>query len=351
MIIELSFLLLAFSKIQPALSTLVQAYFVLVVPLLWWLRQRGALVREFVFLTFLVALLLLSTLLNQGNFVYVLKNGAYLILLPLLRSAFQPYWFHRKVFFLLLLSLLVLLWHLIDPTSYITRDLGGSPRMVGFGVNPNVWGLISVLLLACWRIWPIKNIVLRSVMIILLVSSVFESGSSTALLCLPLCAAMSFRQSCFYMTMMASLITVFIWMLDDDLMAFVPSLFARFDLWEAAINEIKPHTFLYGNGYDFFGAGFGTVNATDIRIVDSFYISSFVSGGVFVFTLITWFFIISPLIFAIRQKDQTQLNVVLIFIIANAMGNFLENGFPANILYWLIVLSLQQARNRQVRMS
>lgn len=349
MVVETSLLLLALAKVQPVFSTVVQAYFVLAVPLLFWMRGRGLLVRDYVIIATLLALLVLSTVLNQGHLLFVLKNGIYLLLLPLLRGALQHHWIQRRVTFLALLTAVVLLWHIIDPTSYVTSEFGGSPRMVGFGVNPNVWGLTCVLLLASWRIWPIRSTALRLLTVIVLLASVLQSGSSTALLCLPLCAAMPLRLSLLYVTVLVGAIFTFFWINDDELMALVPSLFARFDLWGAAINEVKPHTLFLGNGYDFFGAGISTVASEDIRIVDSFYISSFVSGGILIFSLIVWYFMLSPLASAVRHKNRTLLSVVLIFMIANATGNFMENGFPSNLLYWVLVLSLQQDTARQAR--
>lgn len=351
MVVEATLLLLAFAKVQPAISTLVQLCFVFIIPFLFLLRGRGLLVQDYVFIYVLLAMLILGALLNQGNLLFTLKNGVYLLLLPLLRGALQYDWFKKRIFFLAQLAALVLLWHIIDPTSYITSEFSGAPRMVGFGVNPNVWGLTSLLLLASWRIWPMRSNAWQFFMVLVLFFSVILSGSSTALLCLPLCASMPSRLSWLYVTLLLGSICIFFWVINDDLIALIPSLFARFDLWAAAIYEIRPHTLVYGNGYDFFGAGISTVASEDIRIIDSFYISAFISGGIITFFLIVWYFMLSPLIWAVRYKNQTLLGIVLIFMIANATGNFLENGFPSNLIYWILVLSLQQKNEPQVRVN
>ncbi len=352
MVVESSLLLLAFAKIQPSFSTLVQAYIVLTIPLLYLLRGRGLLpARDYAFIAMLLTMQVIGTLLNHGNLIYALKNGIYLFLLPLLRSGLHGDWFPKRVIFLAILTSVVLLWYVIDPTSYITTEFGGSPRMVGFGVNPNVWGLTSALILASWRIWPIRKVAWRVVIALVLVASVVLSGSSTALLCLPLCAAMPMRFSWFYLTILLIVVYVAFWIVNDDLMALVPSLLARFDLWTAAFSEIKPHTLLYGNGYDFFGAGISTVASEDIRIVDSFYISSLISGGIATFSLILWYFMLSPLFWAVRYKNDTLLSIVLIFMVANITGNFLENGFPSNLLYWILVLNLRRHNIRQGKIN
>ncbi len=347
MIIEFSLIILAFAKVLPAFSTLAQAYFALSIPVLCWFRRRNLLVRDYIFIGTLFSMIIFSTIINSGNLIYGIKNGIYLLLLPLLRGLINPFWIQKRLGFISLLTLIVLIWYIINPSSYITSEFGGSPRMVGFGVNPNVWGLTCVLLLSSWRVWTFKNPLSQLMTVGVLIASVFLSGSSTALLCLPLAAALSIRHSSIYIIVLIAAISGFFSLVDDELISLVPSLFARFDLWTAAINEVKPLTLVIGNGYDFFGAGISTVSSEEIRVVDSFYISSFVSGGILTISLIMWYFLFSPLTSALRNNDRTLFCIVIIFMIANATGNFMENGFPSNLIYWLLVLSLQHGTKLQ----
>jgi hypothetical protein len=345
MIVELSLFFLAFAKIQPAFSTLVQAYFIFATVILFLIRRQNISIDNYVFIFTIFGLIIFSTVLNEGNIFFAFKNGIYLLTLPLLSVTVRIGWVKRRIFFIAVITAMALIWYSFDPTSYITNELGGTPRMVGFGVNPNVWGVTCVLILTSWRIWPFKSNISKLVVVTLLLISIYQSGSSTALLCLPLAAALKQRFSWVYLAVLVSSIITFFIINDDDLMALVPSLFARFDLWLSAFNEIRPHTWLVGNGYDFFGAGIATVASKDILIVDSFYVSSLISGGILAACAIIWYFMISPLIWAIRHDNQTLLSVVLIFIIANATGNFLENGFPANLIYWILVLELKRVYN------
>lgn len=341
MLIESSLLLLGFAKVQPVFSTLVQAYFVLTLPIIFLLHGGRLRLRDYILIGGLSAVLFLSTAINQGEIVFALKNGVYLMLLPLLRGAIQPKWFQKRMTFIVVLTTIVLVWYIFDQSSYITKEFGGSARMVGFGVNPNVWGVTCVLLLASWRIWPIEGVFLRFFAAVVLLASIFLSGSSTALLCLPLCAAMSQRLTIFYVTLLIIAILTFFCINNTELVEKIPSLLARFELWASAFETIRSHTIFIGNGYDFFGAGISTVASKDVRIVDSFYISSFISGGVGAFLLVIWYFMMSPLRWAIKYRNKSLFCVVLIFIVSNLTGDFMENGFPANLIYWLIVLNIQ----------
>jgi hypothetical protein len=119
--------------------------------------------------------------------------------------------------------------------------------------------------------------------------------------------------------------------------AIPPSLAARFLLWSAAFEDFQVRDLFLGKGYDYFGAAISTVSSEDIRIVDSFYVSSFISGGLLILPLLLFFYFIRPLKKGLASADVVLVSAVCVFFISNFTGNFLENGFPANLVYWLVI--------------
>ncbi|QBC43121.1 hypothetical protein [Iodobacter fluviatilis] len=288
----------------------------------------------------LLVLVFMGCLYNDSSFIYAFKNAIYILMLPFLYRMVKK-GFSLNLKFVCWLNFLAIAWYIIDPSSYITDSLGGSARMVGFGINPNVWGCLSILFASA--IFSIKNKKFEDwVSLSGFLLSAFFSGSTTAMLVLPLVFSRSFKYVIVYVLMLV-LGGGYLFLMFENISLFVPSLFARFELWKIAAESISLHTYIIGNGYDYFGAGISTVDSSTVRIVDSFFVSSFVSGGVFTLLLICWFYFYIPAHYAAKNNDLTLLVFVSIFFICNFMGNFLENGFPINLVY--VVLIFQRLVN------
>ena len=81
----------------------------------------------------------------------------------------------------------------------------------------------------------------------------------------------------------------------------------------------------------------GTLTSTSILIIDSFYISAFLSGGITYLVLTVTFFFIMPFL-KCHRNDALIAPSVAVMSIACTSGNFLENGFPANIIFLAIIM-------------
>ena len=334
--IEISLLLLLFTSVSPLISTGVQGFYVLATLMVGIYRINKVHLFDIICVLLIIFIVLMGVLANEGSFVFSYKNAVYIILMPFLRISIAKNWYLNRLNYFFLLIFIGLAWYQINPNSYITENFGGTPRMVGFGVNPNVWGILCLLILSTWKIWPGKAVGVKLFGIIVLVLSIYYSGSNTAFLLLPFCFCVRRWVSFLYLAtlLVTPFILIYLFAIDIDKIA--PSLFARFDLWMPEIESINAKILLIGKGYDYFGSGISTITSDTIRVIDSFYMSSLISGGVPMILLLTMYYFLIPLYYSIKYNNLILLNLIIIFSLANLTGNFLENGFPANIIYWII---------------
>ncbi|WP_108649840.1 hypothetical protein [Dongshaea marina] len=349
MLIETFLFLLLFSKVNVLVSSVVQALFLITVVISYFILTPKTTFRTLLFQFYLISCILIGVAINHASIIFALKNAAYILLLPILRYIIKLDFFEKKIIFLLCITAVAVIWFSLSPSSYVSTDFGGRSRMVGFGVNPNVWGLVCVLLLCNFRSWLAVNFNCGLLLSFLLTISIFLSGSQTAILFLPICFTSKFKWIFSYFILLF-LCFIYLYFFEFDIIvSHAPSLIARFDLWKKGFDVFTVNDILFGKGYSYFGAGFSTVDKNDIRIIDSFYISSFISGGVFIFVPVLFYYFIYPLFIGIKNNNVLLVKIVLIFMIANSTGNFIENGFPSNVIYWIMVLSMLNRYTNLIR--
>lgn len=328
------FTLTSLAKISTIASTLGQAFFVLI--LLFNLRLRRYIYADiFVFYVFLLVIFLINSLIN-GFTLYSIKNIIYILLAPYVFAYRQ--FFSTRYNYLTLLVIGTILWYLADPSSYLTRELGSFPRFVGPFINPNVAG-VSMLLIITYVNNYVRARSTKCILFAILIFGIYLTQSKTAWILLPV----SFLQKKYIFWYFLTLIS-FSWyaLARFNLQSVLPSLYARFSLWSQITSEdIK----LFGNGFDTFGAGLGTVSSSSVEIIDSFYLSALVSGGVIYLGLMILFFFIVPFTKS-TAEDKLVAPSVAIMAASCVTGNFLENGFPANIIFIALIMLNRHARTR-----
>lgn len=314
------------AKVSTAASTIGQAIFVVVMILNIKLR-RSVNLNLFIFYVAFIFIVSVNALIN-GFSVYSAKNLIYVFLAPYV--LFYQNFFSGPHKYLSFLFFSTICWYLIEPSSYLTLEFGSFPRFAGPFINANVAGLSMLLLIIYLKNQPVVKF-MKFICLVLLVYGVYLTQSKTAWILLPICFLKK-KHILWYLGLLI-LIAIYLF-ISFDLRRFLPSLFSRFSLWSTV--SLGDFSF-FGSGFDTFGAGIGTLTSTSILIIDSFYISAFLSGGITYLVLTVTFFFIMPFL-KCHRNDALIAPSVAVMSIACTSGNFLENGFPANIIFLAIIM-------------